>query len=44
MTLHQGQGHRNEHEHILLYAMHAKFGCRRLNTVRDMAVSSTVQV
>ena len=34
MTLDQGQGHRNETEQIC----HAKFECRSLNTVREMAI------
>ena len=41
MTLHQGQGHRNEHEqyamHMLVYG-DAKCECHSLNIVRDMAV------
>ena len=44
MTLHHGQGHRDEHElicHAQVYR-HAKIECHSLNTVRDMA--SLVQV
>ena len=33
MTMHQGQGHQNEHEHICHVQVdhHAKFGCHILN-------------
>ena len=38
MTLHQAQGHRNEHEHIcpVLVYRHAKFECNSLNIARDI--------
>ena len=41
VTLHQGQGHRNEHEHIrhALVCSHAKFECNSLNNVRDIATT-----
>ena len=44
MTLHQSQGHRNEHEptyHSSVYR-HAKRECHGANTVRDMAIIAQV--
>ena len=40
MTLHQGQGHRHEHEqicHAQVYR-HARFECHSFNTVRNMII------
>ena len=41
VTLHQGQVHRHEHEHVwhaYVLKRHAKCKCRSLNTVQDMAI------
>ena len=46
MTLHHGQGHRNEHEqicHAQVYR-HAKFQCHSLNTVRHMTIPRKLNI
>ena len=45
VLMHQGQGRRNEHEHIwhpYVYH-HAKFECHSLNIVRDIASSKVIK-
>ena len=45
MTLHQGQGHRSEHGHIICHVYcHAKFEWYSLNTVRDIAIIVQVKM
>ena len=46
VTLHQCQGHRNEHEHNIWHPYvycHAKFECNSLNIVRDIASCEVVK-
>ena len=36
MTLHQGQGHQNEHEHYILYAMYRSAVMPSLNVIAQI--------
>ena len=44
VTLHQSQGHWNEHDHGIYNYHHAKFECNSINTAQDMAIIVQVKL